>query len=116
GACRTAQNNRKGTTIPREGLVRRVTPQSAPYVSQSHSLGDWAMRRVVHRTIVARSTESEVSQIHSKGMTTPAGRKTQSHAEATATWRPAICCANEKSGNVTVAEKRAFNKTAARKL
>jgi hypothetical protein len=40
---------------------------------------------VIQRSVVARRTETEVSQIHSKGMMTPAGRKTHIHAVATAT-------------------------------
>src|SRR6266481_659717 len=85
-------------------------------MSQSERFADSEMRRVIQTSVVARRTEREVSQIHSKGIMIPAGSATQSHAVATATVRPATWRARWKSGNVAAAEKIVFSKTVAKKL
>jgi hypothetical protein len=46
----------------------------------------------------------------------PAGRKAQSQPAITAIERPATWFAKQKRGRVAAAEKRMFNKTAAKKL
>src|SRR6266404_5327980 len=85
-------------------------------MSQSERFADSEMHTVIQRRVVARRTEREVSQIHSNGIMIPAGRKTQSHAVATATAWPATWRARWKSGNVAAAEKSEFSRTAAKKL
>src|ERR1700740_3264672 len=85
-------------------------------MSQSERLADSEMWRVIQRSVVARSTEREVSQIHSKGTIIPAGSATQSHAVKLATVRPATFCARWNSGKVVAAEKSVLRRTAAKKL
>src|ERR1700751_2814457 len=85
-------------------------------MSHSERFAVSEMRRVIESRAVARSTESEVSQIHSKGIMIPAGSATQSHAGMMATVRPATFCARWKSGKVDPAEKSALRRTAAKKL
>jgi len=83
-------------------------------VSQSERFADSEMRRVIQRSVVARRTEREVSQIHSKGIMIPAGSATQSHAVAMATVRPATWRARWKIGKVDAAENSAFRRMAAK--
>src|SRR4029077_16930595 len=83
------QTRKKGSSEPSEGFVISVKPQRRPYRHQSRLRLESATQSVAHRTMAARSAESDVSQIHSKGMTIPAGKIAQSEAASAPTRVPA---------------------------
>jgi hypothetical protein len=68
---------------------------------------------VAHSSVAARRTDREVSQIHSKGIRTPFGKRAQSHAAILATPAPAMRFPAKKSGRQVAAENRMLRKTAA---
>src|SRR5215471_16274624 len=112
----TAQAKRNGSAIPRAGLASSAIPHSRPYAIHKSARGDSAASRVSQTRVTASKTESDVSQIHSNGISTPAGRKAQAHPAAAATPPPATRRAMAQRGTVATAENMAFSNTAAKKL
>src|SRR5437868_10961027 len=75
-----AQHRRKGSSEVNDGFVISVKPQSRPYAHQSRERRVCGSSSVAQRSAAASRAEKDVSQIHSKGIMTAAGKMAHRNA------------------------------------
>src|SRR5437868_9479259 len=110
-----AQAKRKGSSEASEGFVISVKPQRSPYLHQSRERRACGSSSVAQRSAAASRAERDVSQIHSKGIITAAGKMAQRNAPS----RPAVELATrlpaKNKGKQAAAEKIALRQTRQKK-
>src|ERR1700719_944367 len=102
-------------SVPSAGLLISANPHNNPYAHQLSARSDSATANVAHKIVAARSADSDVSQIHAKGIMMAFGKSAHSHAARLAARTPPIRFPAKKIGTQAAEEKRIFIKTAAKK-
>src|ERR1700726_4928785 len=77
--------SKNGSSAPSSGFVISENPHNNPYEPHSQTLSDSASASVAHKIVAARSADSEVSQIHTKGIIMAFGKSAHNQAAMLAT-------------------------------
>src|SRR5271156_990420 len=87
---KAAHPNRNGKSAPSAGFVIKANPHKSPYAHQSPNCSDSASSSVAHRSAAPKNAASDVSQIHSNGISIAFGKSAQSQPAPLATPNPQI--------------------------